>query len=309
MANSSGYTAADVRQSLLTFIREFGLDQSLYESLDIDAIAVQLIKSVKPVDKLQLLWASLRAIGQPVGTPLQLCLSQCESYINKIYCEPHKFKARENQKLYALISLVNQNIAKDIAKDMKLRRESNEDACYSYYRSIALRLEQSPENVPKSVLKYGSTHKLMGEGNLELWNTTDVKLNNIIFDRNNTEGKDEEEEVNYAKYNSLVNNTIFSPKPIRPFREEMAKDDLGKIWVDRGEDDVHIYININNKYYFMVINRCPPELQYHLLKDMQTGNFLKDLALIWEANVIYQNLLTKSDFMEARNSGVKPNET
>ena len=82
----------------------------------------------------------------------------------------------------------------------------------------------------------------MGEGNLELWNTTDIKLNNIIFERNNTEGTEEEEEVNYAKYNSLVNNTMFSPKPIRPLREEMVNDDLGKIWADRGEDDVHVLL-------------------------------------------------------------------
>ena len=42
---------------------------------------------------------------------------------------------------------------------------------------------------------------------------------------------------------------------------------------------------------------------------MQQGKISKDLALIWEANIIYHNPLTKSDFMEARSSGVKPNET
>ena len=70
--------------------------------------------------------------------------------------------------------LINPSIAKDISKDMKLRRESNEDVSYSYYRSISLRLKQSPEYVPKAVLKYGSIIKSMGEGNLKLWNTTDV---------------------------------------------------------------------------------------------------------------------------------------
>ena len=95
--------------------------------MDIDQIAVQLIKSVKPVDKLQLLWSSLRSIERAVGTPLQLCLSQCEWYINKIFDEPHKFRNREREKLYALISFISPQIAKDISKDMKLRQEANEE--------------------------------------------------------------------------------------------------------------------------------------------------------------------------------------
>ena len=287
LSSSSGYTSNDVKQSLLTFIREFGLDQSLYESLDIDEIAVQLIKSVKPVDKLQLLWSSLRNIERPVGTPLQLCLSQCESYINKIYDE-NKFRNREREKIFALISYVNPQIAKDISKDMKLRREANEEVSYAYYRSIALRLEQSPEHFPTKLLKYGS-NRTMGEYEIqkELWNTTDIKLNNVIFERNrNNKEDEEEEELNYAKYNSLVSHSVNNPKPITPLKEEIRKEELGKIWVDRGEGDVHVYININNRYFYVRFNKCPPEFQYHLLKSMQQGKISKDLALVWEANVI-----------------------
>ena len=113
--------------------------------------------------------------------------------------------------------------------------------------------------------------------------------------------------MNYAEFNSLVSNTVFNPESIRPFREEKEQDDLGKIWADRGEDNINVYININNRYYFMTFKKCPLELQYQLLKDMQTGKISKDLALIWEAKVIYQKPLTKQDFMEARISGVMPN--
>ena len=127
MAHSSGYTDADVKQSLLSFLREFSLDQSLYESLEIYDIAIQLIKSVKPIDKLALLWQSLRNIERPVGSPLQLVLASCESYINKLFPDQHKLCQRENQKLLALCSFVSEKIGSDINKDIKLRCESNED--------------------------------------------------------------------------------------------------------------------------------------------------------------------------------------
>ena len=311
LASSSGYTRNDVKQSLLTFIREHNHDQSLYESLDIDEIAVQLIKSVKPVDRLQLLWSSLRNITRDIGTPLQLCLSQCESYINKIYDEPHKFKSREREKLYGLISFIAPQIAKDISKDMKLRREANEEVSYEYYKRIALRLEQSQEHIPKQILKYGSAKSNMEE--ILNWNTSNVKLNNIIFEQNGKEeilNDEDEEELNYVKYISLGTHVTSKPEPIIPFKEEERKEDLGKIWVDRGEGDVHVYININNKYFYVRFNKCPSAFKYHLLKGLQQGKISKELILVWEANVIYHNPLTRKDFMEAKSSGVKqPNAT
>ena len=311
LASSSGYTRNDVKQSLLTFIREHNHDQSLYESLDIDEIAVQLIKSVKPVDRLQLLWSSLRNITRDIGTPLQLCLSQCESYINKIYDEPHKFKSREREKLYGLISFIAPQIAKDISKDMKLRREANEEVSYEYYKRIALRLEQSQEHIPKQILKYGSAKSNMEE--ILNWNTSNVKLNNIIFEQNGKEeilNDEDEEELNYVKYISLGTHVTSKPEPIIPFKEEERKEDLGKIWVDRGEGDVHVYININSRYFYVRFNKCPPEFQYHLLKGLQLGKISKELTLVWEANVIYHNPLTRQDFLEAKSSGVKqPNAT
>ena len=90
LAHSSGYTDTDVRQSLLSFIREFSLDQALYKNQEIDEIAEALIKSVKPTDKLVLLWRSLHCIERPVGSPLQLVLASCESVIHKLYPESHK---------------------------------------------------------------------------------------------------------------------------------------------------------------------------------------------------------------------------
>ena len=218
LAHSSGYTESDVKQSLLSFIREFNLDQSLYESLEIDDIAVQLIKSVKPVDKLALLWQSLRNIERPVGSPLQLVLASCESYINKLFPEQNKLRQRENQKLLALCSFVSEKIGSDITKDIKLRRESNEDISYEYYRSVALRLEQLPENVPNKILKYGKNNKNITDGTLELWNT---QMNNISLEsKNNEEIRDEEKDSNYMKFNGQgaiprSRREQFENKPIR----------------------------------------------------------------------------------------------
>ena len=84
-------------------------------------------------------------------------------------------------------------------------------------------------------------------------------MNNIIFERNHAKEDKEEEEVNYAKYNSLVSHSVINPKPIVPCKEEQVREDLGKIWVDKGEGDVHIFININNKYFYVRFNKCPPE--------------------------------------------------
>ena len=54
-------------------------------------------------------------------------------------------------------------------------------------------------------MKYSKNNKYLSDGNLELWNT---QMNNISLESKNIEElRDEEEDSNYMKFNSMFNQS------------------------------------------------------------------------------------------------------
>ena len=142
LAISSGYSSDDIKQSLLSCIRLTQLNETLYEDLDSDHIARELIRSVRPVDKQQVLWASLWNLERAVNTSLQQVLAAADGLISKIFNKPGQQRQNQNLELQALCFFTTETLAREISDDIKLRREAGQEVNFHYYRQHALRLEQ-----------------------------------------------------------------------------------------------------------------------------------------------------------------------
>ena len=132
LALSLGYSKNDIKQSLLSTIRLTNMNKTLYQDLECDDIACELIRSVRPVDKQQILWSSLRNLERPVGTPLQQILAAADGLINKIFNKPGQQRQKTNLELQALCSFTTETLAKEISDDIKLRREAGQEVNFLY---------------------------------------------------------------------------------------------------------------------------------------------------------------------------------
>ena len=108
--------------ALIGLLRLAGLNQDLYTDLTINEIAQTLINSVKPIHKTTILWISLRSLERAVNSPLQLILSESESYIKKIFPEDKQKKIRESYFFIALTSFLNDKLSLEVSHDIKKRR-------------------------------------------------------------------------------------------------------------------------------------------------------------------------------------------
>ena len=176
LAKSSGFATGDVQLALLGLIRLANLNQDLYTDLTINEIAQTLINSVKPIHKTTILWNSLRSLERAVNTPLQLILSESESYIKKIFPEDKQKKIRESYFFIALTSFINDKLSLEVSNDIKRKKEMNEEYCYETYKNQCMRLELDETNIPKKILKYGRNIKESTVQEDTLYNIT---LNNI----------------------------------------------------------------------------------------------------------------------------------
>ena len=314
LAIASGYTEMDIRSSLLYFVRHAGLDQTLYDDMLIDDIASALIKSVKPVDRLSVLWTSLKSLERPLNTPLQLVLSTAESYINKIFADPKKFKQRENQNIQALCAFIDGKISKEIKKSIKKRREHNLEISYKYYKELCLKLELDNSLMPKTVLKYNS--RLFSETPLELFNikASDESFMNIQTNLTSTSHENEEEEI-LAINNILRSEEHLVPQilsmpgsttfPITP-PNLVTPPSLGSIWCDSEDDDLIIFLKLDSrKYYTCQYAQCPLKFKINLLRSLFRGSLTSELLLCWSENSMYMEECSKSDYDEMKLTGIK----
>ena len=145
--------------ALIGLLRLAGLNQDLYTDLTINEIAQTLINSVKPIHKTTILWNSLRSLERAVNTPLQLILSESESYIKNFFPEDKQKKIRESYFFIALTSFLNDKLSLEVSHDIKRKKEINEEYSYETYKDQCMRLEMDETNIPKKILKYGRNIK------------------------------------------------------------------------------------------------------------------------------------------------------
>ena len=311
LSKSSGYTEGDVHLALMGFLRLGGLNQDLYSHMHINEIADSLIKSVKPIHKSTVFWGALRKLTREVNTPLQLILSEAESYIRKIFPDPNQQKVRENYHFVALTSFVNDKISLEVTNDIKRKKELNQDYYYEHYKDMCLRLEQNDVNIPTEPLKYGRNAKKSSVQEFhnikETHNLHNIQSKNILSVDNNSD--DEEFEFTNACFKRR--QPIYSSKVNSLDQEQSGQGvkTLGTCFGDRSEDDITTYIKFNNNFYCVPLKDCDLTMQLALIQAMKAGRINQNVSLLWDDNVEYMMKISKDEFNTAKTIGCKPDNT
>ena len=329
LAVSSGYSPEDIKQSLLSCVRLTNLNESLYEDLTEDEIAQELIRSVRPIDKMAVLWSSLRNLERPPDQPLQQILATADGLISKIFPKPGERRQKTNLEIQALCSFTSDQLSKEIADDIKVRREAGQEVNFNYYRQHALRLE-SMGNCPTTALKFGRNHRNSADNRVELWNSQDSAprqystLNSVVTRPSDTAKGSLEEEEEYLDMirhrrgleknrklgigGRLTLDVSDIPSMTETSSSEDETIDLGTIFADRGEGPfMTVYIKRPPRGYFKCnLSECDEVFQIHLLKSMLAGRATQELNLSWNDDKVEVRKIKEEDYLLAKKQGVKP---
>ena len=323
IASSNGYSTANIKTALLCFIRSANLKETLFADLNIDQIANALMKSVRPLDKMQLLWQGLRSLVRPQGTPLVAVMAQVDSYLHKIYPKVNQFKQRSNHSLIGLTSFINDEISLEISKDVKRKRELNQDVNLDYYIRLVQKLENDTNLMPKIDLTYGRRNANNGitESLVMATKLNNTKVNQVNKHKNMIQkeisNSDSESEDDYnmdIMRRNILSQTKFSKQEEDYERHNLFQtitDDknvtLGQCFSDRSEGKPRFYIYFKKSYYTGTLDQMSVPLQIEIINCINTGRINEVIKLCIDNDTEQIDSISKTTYDNAKLKGVKLN--
>ena len=267
--------------------------------------------------------------AKPGDMPLQQILATADGLISKIFPKPGENRRKTNLEIQALCSFTSDQLSKEIADGIKVRREAGQEVNFNYYRQHALQLE-SKGNCPSTTLKFGRHHRNTTDNRVELWNSQDSApcpnsiLNSVgtkSFQATTDSMEEEEEYLDIIRHRRgleknrrlgiggrLTLDVSDIPSMTESGSSEEDTIELGTIFADRGEGPfMTVFIKRPPRGYFRCyLSECDEIFQIHLLKSMLAGRATQELNLSWNDNKVEVRKIKEAYYLLAKEQGVKP---